>query len=77
MVTSTLSKYSSSSVMSVFVKDSASKESISAAVAQWSCNAVYYIARGGVWSYHNACMMGCDSHEDVDSGDDDDDDDST
>jgi hypothetical protein len=56
VVTSTLSKYSSSSVMSVFVKDSASKESISAAVAQWSCNAIYFIARGADWSYHIACM---------------------
>jgi len=46
IVTSTLNKYASSSMLSVFLKDSTSKENISAAVAQWSCNAIYFIARG-------------------------------
>ena len=39
-------RYASSSMLSVFVKDSISKENVSAAVTQWSCNAIYFIARG-------------------------------
>lgn len=45
-VTNTLNKYASSSLMSVFVKDANPKENASTAVAQWSCNAIYFIARG-------------------------------